>query len=171
MNLSPPTDKQAEELGVLRTELRRYVMATVTKSNYSMIPPPTMLMREDGGYLTAVSAGQAQRSAEGESIIRVLQVIDGAGSALTARQLEVQYGGVKNETRLSKQRLRDVLKRAIEGGFLDGADRQPLVITALGTDILRTLPPSKKSAPAAGAVAPKADAMRCAEVARPEKVL
>lgn len=144
MNLSPPTDKQAESMGVLRTELRRYVMATVTKSNYSLIPPPTMLKREDGGYLTAVSAGQAQTNAEIESIIRVLSLIDTAGQLMTARQLEDQFGGVKNASRLSKQRLREVIKRAIDSGVLQGADRQPLVITPLGADMLRCAPPDVK---------------------------
>ena len=132
MNLSPPTDKQLDALGLMRTELSGHVMATVTKSNYSLIPPPAMFKREDGGYLTVVSAGQARSGAEIESIIRVLRIVDSAGSALTMRQLENQHAGVKKEILLSKERLRAVLKRAIELGVILGGDRQTLTITLAG---------------------------------------
>ena len=46
--------------------------------------------------------------------------------------------------RLSKQRLREVLKRAMQGGVVEGGDRQSLVITPLGTELLQGAPPQKR---------------------------
>jgi hypothetical protein len=167
MNLNPPTDKQAEGLGVTKAEMGKYVVATVTKSNYSAIPAPVILERQTGGYLQAVTASQAQSAVHFSAVSRVLDLISKAPKPMTARQLEVEYGGVSNAAGLAKQRLREILKFAAEKGWLIGGDRKSLALTAAGAEFLRMMPPKESKTPTGDA--PKADAMRRAEHSRRKK--
>ena len=55
---------------------------------------------------------------------------------------------------MAKQRVRDVLRLAVERGYVEGGDRQPLHITPSGADWLKCFPvppadaiPASKSAP------------------------
>jgi hypothetical protein len=66
---------------------------------------------------------------------------------MSARAMEVQHGGLRSPLKMSKDRVREMVKLAIERGYLDGGDRKPLVINALGADWMRCFP-----APAADAV-------------------
>lgn len=150
MNLNPPTDKQAEGIGVTRTEMRKFVVATVTKSNYSAIPEPVILERQAGGYLQAVTASQAQTAVQFSSVLRVLDLISKASKPMTARHLEVEHGGVHNASGLAKQRLREVLKFAAEKGWLDGGDRKPLALSTAGAEFLRQMPPNESNSSAKG---------------------
>lgn len=139
MNLNRLSDRQAKEIGIDRALLGRYIAATVTKTNYSAFPEPVILERLDGGYLSAVSATQAKHKAEHDAVIRVLHIVHRAGP-MSARELEDRYGGLQQPLKMAKQKVREVAKLATERGFLTGGDRQPLTMTALGTDILRSAP-------------------------------
>jgi len=141
MNLTPPNDRQAKEMGLLPSELKQYVVATVTKTNYSAPPLPVLLRREDGGYLMAVSGSQARNSAEVESVVRVMRIVINQAGPVTARWLEDQHGGVTKATKVSKGRLREVIRLAFERGWMAGGGRKPLTVTPDGEGILKCMPP------------------------------
>lgn len=132
MNLSPPTEKQLNALGLPKTSARKFVSATVTKTNYSAFPEPVLLERMEGGYLSAVSIQTAQKRAEAAAIAAVLGAVSGHGKPISARRLEEQYAGIHKALKMPKERLRDILQTAISRGLMTGGARKPLVITQLG---------------------------------------
>jgi RecA-family ATPase len=139
LNLNRPSDKQASAIGIPKDDLGRYVAATVTKSNYSAIPAPVLLERRSDGFLTAVTPAQAQQRTEQDAIVRILQVLQHTG-AISARNLEEEYGGVGNALKMPKQQVRDVVKMAVARGFIRGGDRKPLEVTDMGHGILKCFP-------------------------------
>ena len=161
MNLNPVTDKQGDQLGINKGELRRYVTATVTKTNYSAFPKPVMLERQEGGYLCAVTANHAQKQAATKAIVRLVRRVHEAPKPMTARQLELQWAGLGRGLGMSTQRLRDLLKAAIEGGFVQGETRKPLSVTPMGAAMLRDMPERTASPD---------DAMQHVKAKRREKV-
>lgn len=148
MNLNRPTDAQANTFNLPKDALGSYVAATVTKTNYSAIPAPVLLERGQDGYLSAVNATQAQNNAELKAIVAVLRVLDDEGKPISARSLEDRHGGIQRTLKMAKQRVRDVVKRAVERGYVEGGERKPLRITKAGADWLKCFP------------VPAADAMR-----------
>ena len=140
MNLNRPTDTQANKFNLPTDALSNFVVATVTKTNYSAIPEPVLLERGQDGYLSAVNAAQAKNNAEQAAIVRLLRVLDDVGKPISARTLEDRHGGVKNTLKMAKQRVRDVLKDAVDRGYVDGGDRKPLTISETGAAWLKCFP-------------------------------
>ena len=140
MNLTPVTEKQGIALGLDNGHMRRYVMATVTKTNYAAMPEPVILERQEGGYLCAVTVNHAQKQANMKAIVAIVRAIFEAPRPMTARQLEQRYGGLDKGLGMATQRLRDLLKLSIDGGFVLGAMRKPLSITPMAVEMLRALP-------------------------------
>ena len=140
MNLNRPTETQAASLHLPREALGNYVAATVTKTNYSAIPEPVLLERGQDGYLSAVNAAQAQHNAQQMAIVSILKVLRDQAAPISARTLEERHGGIKNGLKMSKQRVRELVRLACERGYLSGGERKPLLISALGADWLRCSP-------------------------------
>ncbi len=140
MNLNRPTDAQAAVLNLPREALGNYVAATVTKTNYSAIPEPVLLERGQDGYLSAVNAAQAQHNAEQQAIVSILKVLSDQAAPISARTLEERHGGIKNALKMSKQRVRELLKIASERGYLSGGERKPLVLSPMGAEWIRCFP-------------------------------
>jgi RecA-family ATPase len=140
MNLNRPTEAQARTFNLPTDAMGRYVAATVTKTNYSAFPAPVLLERGQDGYLSAVSATQARRNMDTTSIAAILRVLGTEHKPMSARGLEDRHGGVRRALKMSKERVRDMVKLAIERGYLDGGDRKPLTITPIGSDWLRCFP-------------------------------
>lgn len=128
MNLGRPSQKQLDSIGANNQHAGRFVVATVTKTNYSAFPEPVILERLDGGYLSAVSASTAQQAWQTQAIMKVLQVIDSQPRPVSARQLERQYAGVTRPLQMSVQSLRATLQAAAARGLLTVEDRKPLVL-------------------------------------------
>lgn len=142
MNLGRPTEKQATEFGLHKDTLNKYVTATVTKTNYSAIPAPVLLERNDGGYLSAVSPAQAKRDAEQQAVLKIAHVLSAQKNPISARHLEDHYGGVQKELKMSKQRVREMIKLGLERGYLTGGDRTALHVSAIGAELLRCFAPT-----------------------------
>ena len=140
MNLNRPTDAQASKFNLSKDALGNFVAAAVTKTNYSAIPEPVLLERGQDGYLSAVNAAQARRNAEQMAIVSILKVLAAQPKPISARTLEARYGGLKNVLKMSKQKVRDVLKLAVERGYIDGGERKPLTVSSMGTEWLKCLP-------------------------------
>ena len=140
MNLNRPTDAQAKTNNLPKDALGSFVMATVTKTNYSAIPEPLLLERGQDGYLSAVSAAQAQNNVEQKAIVSILRVLNEQVKPISARTLEERHGGVKNDLKMSKQRVREVLKLATDRGFIEGGERKPVTLSSTGTAWLRCFP-------------------------------
>lgn len=155
MNLNRPTDAQANTFNLPKDALGSYVAATVTKTNYSAIPAPVLLERGQDGFLSAVNATQARNNAEQGAIVAVLRVLDNQIKPISARNLEDHHGGLKSTLKMAKQRVREVLKLALDRGYLEGGDRLPLQITPSGADWLKCFP-----VPAADALRPSISAPR-----------
>lgn len=142
MNLNRLSERQAKEIGVDKALLGQYVAATVTKTNYSAPPAPVILERLDGGYLSVVSGARAKNQAEYDAVIRVLQIIQRTG-AISAREIEDSYGGMKQPLKMAKQHVREVIKIAVAKGYLKGGQRQPLSLEPTGTEMLRCSAPTE----------------------------
>lgn len=138
MNLHRPTDKQLGGIGAPKEQASRYVSATVTKTNYSAFPAPVTLERLDNGYLTAVTAAQAQQRAENAAVIRIVAVLMQQPKPITARQLEERFGGVAGPLKMPKHDVRRIVQIATTRGFLTGGERKPLTVTAVGNSIAAT---------------------------------
>lgn len=136
MNLSRPSDKQLGGIGVAKEQASRYVAATVTKTNYSAFPAPVILERLDDGYLTAVTAAQAQQRAESAAIVRVLAVLMQQPRPITARQLEERFGGVTGPLKMPKHDVRQIVQVATTRGLLTGGERKPLTVSRMGNLVI-----------------------------------
>lgn len=147
MNLNRPTEAQANTFNLPKDALGNYVAATVTKTNYSAIPAPVLLERGQDGYLSAVNATQARKNAEQRAVVAVLRVLDDQSKPISARTLEDRHGGVKNTLKMSKQRVREVVKQAVDQGYVEGGDRKPLCITPAGSGWLKCSPVPAAIAP------------------------
>lgn len=158
MNLSPPRTEQLKAIGEPTSRGRNFVVATVTKTNYSAFPAPVMMERLEGGYLSVVSAQTAQKRAENAALAAVLYAIHQHGKPITARSLEETYAGVKKRLKMPKERMREIVKIALDRSLLVGGDRKALTITPLAHSTYGSFEaagaPSSSSAGAAAADAP-----------------
>lgn len=135
MNLSRPIDKQLGAIGSSTDQASRYVAATVTKTNYSAFPPPVILERLDNGYLTAVTAAQAQQRAETAAILRIVAVLMQQPKPITARHLEDRFGGMNGQLKMPKHEVRKIVQVATRRGLLAGGERKPLVVTTMSSSM------------------------------------
>jgi RecA-family ATPase len=136
LNLGPVSTAQIKAQGLTKDTAHGYVCATVTKSNYSAKGAPVILVRSDGGYLTAIKSRTCDElSAERE--VRVLKQLSEI-KAVTARVLEDKYGGIDGALKMSKQTLRTTLLNATSKGYISGGSRAKLVITEAGLKMLKS---------------------------------
>ncbi|CAN7266698.1 AAA family ATPase [Acidovorax sp. LjRoot38] len=136
MNLSRASDKQLGAIGASKDQASRYLAAKVTKTNYSAYPPPVILERLDNGYLTAVSAAQAQQRAETAAILRIVAVLMQQPKPITARHLEDRFGGMTGQLNMPKHEVRRIVQMATTRGVLTGGERKPLTVTEVGHAIV-----------------------------------
>jgi RecA-family ATPase len=139
MNLSKPNKEQCAMLGVNKDEARNFIMATVTKTNYSAFPEPIAMKRHTDGYLECLTTAQAQARAEHQAMMRVLHVLNKVRRPMSARALEDTHGGVEGELKMAKQAVRNVVKMAVERGLLTGGSRKTLSVTLAGQSILASM--------------------------------
>ena len=132
MNLSPASEAVLKRHCLTPNNLRKYVMATVTKTNYSAFPESVLMERMEGGYLSAVSIQTARKRAESAAIAAVLRAISSHGKPISARGLEEQYAGVHKALQMPKERVREVIQTAIARGLMTGGARKPIALTPLG---------------------------------------
>ena len=156
INLNRPSDSQLSKYGLPKDEGSRYVVTTVTKSNYSAIPAPALLERCEGGYLSAVNAAAAQQKAQNDAISAVLVVLAGQIKPISARILEERFGGVHGKLQMSKQQIRAAVARATDVGLIEGGQRKPLKLTAKGAVLAQSSLPTPAVAPTLNdTIAPK----------------
>jgi RecA-family ATPase len=155
MNLNRPTEAQAAAFNLPKDALGNFVAATVTKTNYSAIPEPVLLERGQDGYLSAVNAAQAKSNSEQTAIVRILRVLNDQAKPISARTLEDRHGGLKNALKMSKERVREVLKLAVDRGYVDGGDRKPLTMSPMGTAWLKCFPETAADALQKSKVVPR----------------
>jgi hypothetical protein len=152
MNLSPASEPLLSRFGLPTDKLRQYVVATVTKTNYSAFPEPVLLERLEGGYLSAVSPQAAKSRQDMAAIMAVLAAITCHGKPITSRRLEEAYAGHHKALKMPKERMRVAVHMAIERGLLTGGSRKALSITPSGESALQQAPVSiVKDDAAAGA--------------------
>lgn len=129
MDLRRPSERQLTSIGAVKQNAGRYVVATVTKTNYAAIPEPVILERLDGGYLSAVSASSAQQAQQTQAIGQVLRHIASLPRPITARQLEQQYAGTQGSLQMPVKALRTTLQSAATRGFISMENRKPIMLT------------------------------------------
>jgi hypothetical protein len=139
MNLTRPTERQLTSVGATKPEARRFVVASVTKTNYSATPDPVILMREANGYLTASSPTTAKNHLENLAIVRMIQVLAQHTKPITARHLEDRYGGMDKPLKMPKHEVRRLVEVAKARGLIEGDPRKPLALSSLGRDMLPQL--------------------------------
>ncbi len=142
MNLATLTLKEAEKLGVSEEDRRLYLSAHVTKNNYGPPQPPVYLRRGERGYLRKADLARSAAKQGDELVLRVVAQIAKEPEPISATQFENRYGGLDNEFRIGKVKLRGVLNRAVAQGYLEKAsssgrplrltDKARTVISALG---------------------------------------
>jgi hypothetical protein len=116
-----------------------------------------LLERVPGGYLPAVTASEAKTRAALQAMVAVMRVIESESLPISARSLEDNYSGVSGALKMSKDRVREAIRYGVEHDHIEGGDRKPIKVTALGKALLRSLPVPD---------APKADATRGAKTLR-----
>ena len=148
MNLATPTAEQAKSLGLPAGALGKFLLCSIAKTNYAAPGAPVLLERLDGGYLNAVNPTQAAASITNDQLVRVLMLVQLHAAPMSARDLEVKFGGVKGVLKIAKHDLRTVIANAIQGGHLTGGDRQKLGLTNLGAALAHCGKPSPELASA-----------------------
>lgn len=133
MNLTSPNKKDAQALQIPVERKHEYVVATVTKSNYTPPLAPLVLHRGDGGYLTAYSPVSLRAKKEDRDLAAVIRCIAGIPAPLTARRIEALYGGENKPLKIGIKRVGELIQTGIARGYLSGAARKPVTVTEHGT--------------------------------------
>jgi RecA-family ATPase len=111
------------------------VTATVTKSNYAAYPEPVALLREDDGFLRALTTDQSTSGATQSEMEKLLRAIDAelkAGQRVTSRWFEDKHGGKNGALGLAKHRIRELVRDAHKQGLIDAKKNLPLKVTSAG---------------------------------------
>lgn len=157
MNLSSPRSNQLKQIGVSKDTSApgSYLVATVTKTNYTAYPAPVILERLGNGYLQAINADAAHQRRTLQAELRILQAIAASSKPLTARGLEDQHGGAKGQLAMPKHEVRRHVKALIQKGLLAGGDRQKLQLTSRGQGTLQAHRPATDGASPSDAEPPR----------------
>jgi len=126
----------------LHPTIRHLYMATkLVKTNYTPPLPEVLLVRGEDGYLRAVSESslvlsKRQHGSDDDILLSILQVVHEAPKGLTARQLELAYGGIDGALKTSQKALREAVNVARSDGLIEGNKGQALQLTAQGMSLL-----------------------------------
>lgn len=139
MNLASPNKKDAPTLHIPTETRHEYVVATVTKSNYTAPIAPFLLRRGDGGYLTVRSAVDIRSNKEDRDMAAVIDCISKLPQPIAARKIEDDYGGEGRSMKIGKNRVGDLIQIGIERGYLSGGARKPVKVTEQGMTFVQTV--------------------------------
>jgi RecA-family ATPase len=117
-----------------------YMEAKLVKTNYTAPQPSVLLLRSGDGYLQAtadLSDANPPFIQEKLDQIAVFTIIRDTPKGVTARQLEMQYGGLAKGLKLSEKALRSLINNARFNGFLEGESGKPLVLTEKALEFLQ----------------------------------
>ena len=132
LNLSSPNKKEAQELQIPTETKHEYVVASVTKSNYTPPLAPIVIRRGDGGYLTAYSPADLRSKKKDRDLAKVIKCIAELIPPITTRKIEELHGGEDGPLKLGKNHVRDLIQAGIIQGYLSGAPRKPITVTEQG---------------------------------------
>ena len=130
MNLTKPSMKYMQEhMGgkVPNAVLKNFLLATVTKSNYSPPQDEVLLHRKDSGYLVAAKKAGIAVSLE-DRIINLVKREAANGNSYTANQIEEKFAGEGGELGAGKERVRKLLRELVSQGTLKGGRAKAITV-------------------------------------------
>jgi hypothetical protein len=123
MTLSTMTKAQAQSYAIPDVDRRKYLIASLAKSNYGALTADVVLWRGADGVLRDSTVGQATMSPEKLLVTLILQ--EGlAGRTYSATAFEDQFGGAKGAFKIGKVKLRKLIKDSIAAGYVTKATGQ-----------------------------------------------
>jgi RecA-family ATPase len=139
MALTPLTQNTKGYGSIPNEERHSYLEAKVVKTNYTAPQPVVLLNRCRDGYMQAVVGAIGGHSRDTDAKLRdILRIVKGSATGMTARQVEIQHGGLDKTLKVSQRNVRDLLVEAQSRGLLEGASGKPLKVTSSGLAILES---------------------------------
>ena len=129
MNLRVPTDAQLKTHGLQKNGQRRFLLAKVTKSNYSPPSEEQILVRKDSGYLVVLQSAGGPITLE-DRLIDLIRTEAAAGKTYSAAQVEDTFGGETGLLKVGKNAVRDALTSLLSKGHLAKGKGRHLRVTA-----------------------------------------
>lgn len=132
MNLAAPTPNQLSSVGASESDKRYYLLATVVKNNYGPPGENVLLKRVEDGYLIRVEPSSTWANRDNDTLELIGKVIKSEshqGRYYSRTKFEDEFGGVDGQLKMSKGRLRKLLKDAVGNGKL-GEDKKRNLVPA-----------------------------------------
>jgi RecA-family ATPase len=136
MNLGPISDKLMKANGISEHDRHRHLLAQVTKTNYSPPQDGVVLMRKDGGYLTAL-----KRTTLEDRISDLINQEARANKKYTANQFEDKFAGEAGPLKAGKVTVRKAIADMVKARRLDGGKGKHLRVKP---DLSREYGPAAK---------------------------
>lgn len=136
MNLRTLTQREAREYTIPEERRRFYLLAEVTKNNYGPPAAPTLLLRGDGGYLTAATG--VAPPGPNRDLLRLLKAIQALPSAVSSREFQERHAGESSSLTIGKQRARRLINEAIENGLLQKGSKSKITLTEKGETFIKS---------------------------------
>lgn len=139
MNLSSPSKNEMKEFQIPLASKHEYVIASVTKSNYTPPLAPVVLRRGEGGYLAVHISATIRSNKEERDLATVIAFIEKLDKPSTSRNFEDTYGGENGPLQIGKNRVRELILVATKRGYLSGTSRKPITATVQGAVFAKTI--------------------------------
>jgi hypothetical protein len=137
MALTPLSQNNKGHGSIPTDQRQNYLEAKLVKTNYTAPQPAVLLQRCQDGYLLAVSGATGDHSLDTDSKLRdILRILKGSPAGMTARQVEVQHGGLDKALKVSQRNIRDLLMEAQTRGLLEVVRGKPMKVTSSGKAFL-----------------------------------
>lgn len=146
--------------GLPKNTRHLYMEAKLVKTNYTAPQPEVLLLRGPDGYLqvtndpTATTPRFIQDKLDQLAVLRLIQAHP---TGMTARQLEIQHGGLSKDLAISERALRSLIELSRLEGLLNDDKGHPLELTEKAVAYMQT---QAGGAPGAARQAPRGRAER-----------
>ena len=124
-------------------DYRLYVEAALVKTNYTAPQSPVMLKRCRDGYLVATAPTESQRI---DAQAGLLEIIGNSPNGITARQIEIQHGGVTKPLGISEREMRSLIEVLRAEGKITGMKGKPMFVSASVRPMRNTASPASVAA-------------------------
>jgi len=141
MNLNRLTAEAAKRWGFSEEQRKKYLVATVTKSNYGKPIDPILLRQGDHGVLTHIDGEPPAASNDLAKVVKVVLSEAAQGRHYSSTAFSEKIGGELGVLKLGKIRVRALIKKAILNG--------QLIIAAGGSHLLWRGPNAPGASPIA----------------------
>ena len=126
--------KRGKDMGISESELNKYLMASVVKSNYSVRPDPLVLHRGEGGVVTSLLPVSSMTNPPEDLERKIAERLEseaGAGRTFSTTKFCSNFSGENGGLGAGDKKLREAVKRMLDKGSLKKDGNDHLVRTQL----------------------------------------